>query len=280
MERPTDKAQNASKQPSDFLVRTASALVLIPLALITTYLGGLAFSLFWGVAACIAVHEWSRMCASQNQPRWQIYLPTIIMVLICSLNVFGLQLYGWVLFALGTGLLVALSGLWQAAGLSWGITLGLCFPILRGENETGLWLTIFILVIVWATDICAYLVGRQFGGPKLWPRVSPKKTWSGATGGLVGAILFGLIVISLEGGSASLWAIIAIAALSIISQLGDLAESSTKRLFDIKDSGQIIPGHGGVLDRVDGLCAVLLVLYLWGAIKTDTLVFAPDLMVW
>ncbi|MGL4241831.1 MAG: phosphatidate cytidylyltransferase, partial [Beijerinckiaceae bacterium] len=106
--------------------------------------------------------------------------------------------------------------------------------------------------VVWGTDTCAYFTGRTLGGPKLWPAVSPKKTWSGAIGGLVGGAALGLIVLSAAGIGLK-WQHVALSlAFSVATQAGDLFESALKRRYDVKDAGSIIPGHGGVMDRLDG----------------------------
>jgi phosphatidate cytidylyltransferase len=130
-------------------------------------------------------------------------------------------------------------------------------PWLRTDPAVGLANTLFVLAIVWASDIGAYLSGRLAGGPKLAPAISPGKTWSGAAGGLAGAALAGLAVAAcFSSGFSSSHVIGLCIVLGIISQAGDLVESALKRHFGVKDSGRIIPGHGGLLDRLDALLAV------------------------
>jgi phosphatidate cytidylyltransferase len=114
---------------------------------------------------------------------------------------------------------------------------------------------LLLFAIVWTTDVLGYFAGRAFGGPKLWPAVSPKKTWSGAIAGTVGAVVVALLVAA-QFGSFNRIAIITVALLlSVVAQAGDLFESWVKRQFDAKDSSHIIPGHGGVMDRLDGFWA-------------------------
>jgi phosphatidate cytidylyltransferase len=124
---------------------------------------------------------------------------------------------------------------------------------------------LFVIFIVWATDVAAYFGGRSFGGPKLWPRVSPKKTWSGATTGLFAALCAGGLTAGLTGAGDWRLGVLIAAPLSVISQLGDLLESALKRRFGVKDSGHVIPGHGGVLDRLDGLFAAAALALLMAA---------------
>jgi phosphatidate cytidylyltransferase len=123
---------------------------------------------------------------------------------------------------------------------------------LRG-GEAGRADVLFVLLIVWASDIGAYLAGRLFGGPRLAPRISPGKTWSGAIGGLVAAALVGVVAALLVPDARVLPAALLAACLGIASQTGDLLESALKRRFGVKDSGRLIPGHGGLLDRLDGM---------------------------
>jgi phosphatidate cytidylyltransferase len=125
---------------------------------------------------------------------------------------------------------------------------------------------LFVLVVVWATDIGGYFGGRTIGGPKLWPRVSPKKTWSGAVAGVAAACAAGGLTVALTGVGNPVRGFLLAIPLSMVSQAGDLAESAVKRRFGVKDSGHIIPGHGGVLDRVDGLFAAATLAWLIAAL--------------
>jgi phosphatidate cytidylyltransferase len=131
---------------------------------------------------------------------------------------------------------------------------------LRHEPETGLQAVLWLLATVWATDIFAYVAGRSLGGPKLAPRLSPKKTWSGALGGLAAAVIVGACTAWLFTGGSVIRLAMAGGLLSVVSQVGDLAESAVKRYVGVKDSGRLIPGHGGLLDRVDALMAAAVAM--------------------
>jgi phosphatidate cytidylyltransferase len=154
--------------------------------------------------------------------------------------------------------------LWATAGFAYAVVISLVPPIVRDIPELGLIGLLWMFAVVWTTDVAAYFTGRALGGPKLWLRVSPKKTWSGFVGGLVAGILsgLGLAAVSEQFGwvppAGPLGIALASAAASIASQLGDLGESALKRSFDVKDSSQLIPGHGGAMDRLDGFWAVAL----------------------
>jgi phosphatidate cytidylyltransferase len=135
-----------------------------------------------------------------------------------------------------------------AAGAAWSVVAAVAFIWLRGDATVGRFNVLFVVMIVWASDIGAYAAGRLIGGRRLAPRISPGKTWSGAAGGLLAAALLGLATGRAAGAAAA-------AVLSVLAQLGDLAESAAKRRAGVKDSGALIPGHGGLLDRLDGLLA-------------------------
>ncbi len=142
----------------------------------------------------------------------------------------------------------------RPAGLAYIVVAGAALLWLRQDPIAGRADVLFLLLVVWAGDIGAYLIGRWLGGPRLAPRISPGKTWSGAAGGLLAAIAAGLLVAHVL--SAATWRAVLIAAfLGIVAQAGDLLESFVKRCLEVKDSGQLIPGHGGLLDRLDGVLA-------------------------
>lgn len=143
---------------------------------------------------------------------------------------------------------------WQAGGLAYiGIPTLATLWLRSGEN--GADVIMWMFAVIWMTDTAAYFVGKSLGGPKLAPKVSPKKTWSGLIGGVLGSMLVGLISSLMFEGSASFFMWFS-GFLAVLAQMGDLVESKVKRNFGVKDSGNLIPGHGGVLDRLDGLTLV------------------------
>jgi phosphatidate cytidylyltransferase len=174
---------------------------------------------------------------------------------------------------------------WLAGGILYGGLPGIAAVALRGpapigEASLGLAAIAFVFGVVWATDTAAYFAGRTFGGPKLAPRFSPKKTWSGAIGGISAAILAGLLVGRwVPGSSATALGLVA-AALSALSQVGDIGESAMKRHFGVKDSGRLIPGHGGIMDRVDGLVVALTCAAAVGLARTQGSDAAAGLLLW
>jgi phosphatidate cytidylyltransferase len=169
---------------------------------------------------------------------------------------------------------------WCIAGLLYSAVLLIAPVTLRQDAGFGFAAVIFLFVVVWLTDITAYFVGRALGGPKLMPRVSPKKTWSGAIGGTVASVIGG-VILARQFGISNLAAIGTVAlVLSVVSQAGDLLESAIKRRFSAKDASNLIPGHGGLMDRLDGFLIAVVVATLIGLVRGGFAAPARGLMVW
>lgn len=257
---------------SELRLRVVSALVLAAVILGVTLFGGWPFRLIWTAVAGIVAYEWLAMVSRKNAVAGGIGVGLAGLAL-GLLPLSGAALAGVAALAGLTGAVVTLRTANQRQLEACGIAYALCFalvtPVLRETPGIGLALIIWTFAVVWLTDIAAYFTGRALGGPKLMPRVSPKKTWSGALGGALAGTLCGTAVWAFffPGLPSGLWPVLAVSlAASIASQAGDLFESSIKRRFGAKDSSHLIPGHGGFLDRLDGYWAVLvfagLLLYL------------------
>jgi phosphatidate cytidylyltransferase len=253
--------------PSDLGTRLVSAIVLIVLASFCAWAGGWAFRLFAAAIAAAVLYEWLAMTG--REPGSHRLVVGALAIVFLAAMVAGAP-GSWLLAALVAAAILAAihggasgAGTWPAAGLFYALAGGLALAAVRGEIADGLAAIAYLFAVVWATDILAYFVGRRIGGRKLAPSISPGKTWSGAIGGTVGAVAAGVAVasVAVEGASLALAALLAV-VLSIVSQIGDLAESALKRRFQVKDSGALIPGHGGVMDRVDGLVAAAAALAL------------------
>lgn len=247
-------------------LRIVSAVILAAIVLALTWTGGFAFRTLAAIIAAAIFYEWTMMVRPiSGQPQRVVAAILLAVPLVALMAGYG----GAVVFALfAAGLvLVALDavrsrqGGWLPVGFAYAGLSGLALGLLRGDDLAGLTAILFLFAVVWATDILAYFVGRAVGGPKLAPAISPGKTWSGAIGGAVGGLVAGLAVLAWTGGASLSMALVAI-VLSVVSQIGDLFESAVKRRRGVKDSSNLIPGHGGVMDRVDGLVAAALVLYL------------------
>jgi len=257
---------------SNLQLRVISAVVLAVIALGLTWLGGLPFRLLCAAMVAMIFYEWTRMSRPVT-PHGLGFLPEALAVvfigaLIAGLPAFWLLLLAVILIAVtAIAALVRQTGQWEASGLAYASVSGLSLALLRDGDHAGLVAILFLFAVVWATDIFAYFVGRAVGGPKLAPSISPGKTRSGALGGAVGGVVAGVMLAAAAGaGNLALLGLVAL-VLSIVAQAGDLFESWVKRRHGRKDSGVLIPGHGGVMDRVDGLVAAALALYVIGWIS-------------
>jgi phosphatidate cytidylyltransferase len=184
--------------------------------------------------------------------------------------------------ALGLVVVALLSGeqrRWTMAGFLYAAAAQIASVLVRLDESEGLIALIFVLLVVWGTDIGGYFAGRGIGGPKLWPRVSPKKTWSGALGGFAVSLAIAAGFAAFGFGK-PLPLLMLAAVLSIASQLGDLLESAVKRRFGVKDSSHIIPGHGGLMDRLDGYVAAIVLAAVFGVLRGGMDGVGRALMVW
>ncbi len=252
--------------------RILSAAVLAPITLFIVWRGALVFELLVAVAVGIMAWEWERLTGGAGEADRSPHLALLGFVTVMTAALAG-HVVGLVVFILGSLVVEGLrpprptrAGLWPTGGLVW-ITLpcvGLIW--LRSDPIAGAQTVAWLLATVWAVDTAAYAVGKTLGGPKLAPRISPSKTWSGLLAGVMAATVVGTAAGFLMGSRR--WPEIAAigAVLALIEQGGDLAESYAKRRFGAKDSGSIIPGHGGLLDRLDGMLAVVVAVVLldWG----------------
>ena len=169
---------------------------------------------------------------------------------------------------------------WAAGGVVYAGALLIAPAMLRSDPQWGLAALLFLFANVWATDIFAYFCGRAIGGPLLWPRVSPKKTWSGAVGGLAGGVAASVAVAYASGvGKLGIVGVMA-CVLSVLAQAGDLFESSVKRRFGAKDASHLIPGHGGLMDRLDGFIVAALAALLIGIVHQGIAAPARGLLLW
>lgn len=251
-----------SKRFSELALRLLSAIVLAPLAIWVVWAGG-----WWLAGACalfgvIMAMEWSRMCG-YSRP---IVLSGVIVLLCLTLPLvpFRLTLLG----ILSGSLLVFVSATGPfrqrgaaVFGLLYIAAMVISLYLLRENAWNGRIIALVLMVFVWFSDGAAYFSGRGIGGPKLLPSESPNKTWAGAIGAVIACAVCGAIASQYMGAPILPWVASAV-CVSVIAQSGDLFESGLKRRFGVKDSGTILPGHGGVLDRVDGLGAACLAAVL------------------
>lgn len=255
----------------EFTFRVLMTLVLAPLGVWAVITGGLVLAGVVGMVSCAAAFEWSRMMCPDRRALVSGFF------LLGALGGVGCVIAAY--WGFGAVLLVAVGTAVLAAGLARAVSVSVkagmfgavytslpfgAFLWLRNEVAGGEIMVLGLLAIVWATDIAAYFAGRGFGGPLLAPLDSPNKTWTGAIGALICACLAGAAIARIANLTIEGW-IIAGALLSLVAQAGDLLESRIKRRYQVKDTSGLIPGHGGVLDRLDALMAAsaALAIFVW-----------------
>jgi phosphatidate cytidylyltransferase len=249
-------------------VRVVSAVALAPFPLAAVWFGSPWLPLLTAVAAAIMAWEWGRLCRRGDFGQSGIILVGVVLAAVAAAAAAAPGL------ALCTAIVGAVAVFWAARkqndsapkwtafGALWLALPSISLLWLAGDGYTGRATLFWVLAVVWATDIGAYAVGRTLGGPRLAPRWSPRKTWAGLAGGVASAAITGWATAELLGIAPALPLVVLSAGLAIVEQFGDLAESLAKRRFGVKDSSGLIPGHGGLLDRLDGLLAVIPVVAL------------------
>ena len=252
-------AATSSGRWQDLGKRAASALLLLPLALGCLWLGGWPWAVFVMLGLLGLAWEWTRMTGGEPRGADGLMLQAAVLgagalAVLCH---GGRGLASLLAAAPVTAMRVdrpVVGRFWLPGGVVYIGLAGLALAALRrAPDPVGLANMLFVLVVVWSSDIGAYVAGRWWGGPKLAPAISPGKTRSGAVGGLLAAMLLGGLVAWLSAPGGLPLAVVLAAVLSVVSQAGDLFESWVKRRFGVKDSSALIPGHGGLLDRLDGL---------------------------
>ncbi|CCD85764.1 Phosphatidate cytidylyltransferase (CDP-diacylglycerol synthase) [Bradyrhizobium sp. ORS 285] len=277
-----DDAARAKKAgPSNLVMRIAAALVLVPLALGAAYAGGAFWTALVTVVAVGLYLEWLMVIGEVRTVSVGTSgaLAIAIAGICCA---FGLIDFAVVVLALGLVAVAALAAgrrLWGAAGFVYAAGAELASVLVRFDQQQGWHALVLVFLVVWASDIGGYVAGRSIGGVRLAPRISPNKTWAGAIGGFA-ASLVAAMGWSLAGAGGVLAMLTVAAVLSVVSQLGDLAESAVKRHFGVKDSSHIIPGHGGLLDRLDGYVAAIVFAAVVGLLRGGLDGVGRGLLVW
>jgi phosphatidate cytidylyltransferase len=263
-------------------LRVVSAAVLAPLAIVAAYFGDWPFTIFWALAAVAVWWEWVGLVRPAGR---YVVLATGAAVLALEALLFEIGTLSVVVMMIALGMLATIvtagrHALLVAGGMIYASALVIAPAVLRADVKLGFAAIVFLFAVVWGTDIAGYFAGRAFGGPKLAPSISPKKTWSGAIGGTIVAIVAALAiahVFSVRNPAAV--GLIAL-VLSVASQAGDLFESKLKREFHAKDASGLIPGHGGVMDRLDGFIFASVVAALIGVVRGGLELPATGLLVW
>jgi phosphatidate cytidylyltransferase len=271
----------AGQGTRNLLTRVAAALVLAPAAIAIAYAGGWLWSGLATLGAIGLYVEWLTIVNVARAPAvvWSGALALAIAGLCLALGRIEAAL---IALALGFAAVAWLSPErrnWTATGFLYAGAAELASVLLRLDQAWGFLALVLVFLVVWMTDIGGYFAGRGIGGPKLWPRVSPNKTWAGAIGGFAGSLVIAIAFGGLGFGKTAPLLVLS-GGLSIASQLGDLFESAVKRRFGVKDSSHIIPGHGGLLDRLDGFVAAVVVAAIFGILRGGVDGVGRGLMVW
>jgi phosphatidate cytidylyltransferase len=279
-------AATAEQGSRNLLLRIGAAVVLAPATLAIAYAGGWLWATL-ATAASIGLYvEWLMIVGAARERRVAIAGGVALAIAgLCLAS--GRIEASLVVLALGCAAATWLAPerrLWAAAGFFYASAAEVASVLVRLDEAWGFVALILILLVVWVTDIGGFFAGRGLGGPKLWPRVSPKKTWAGALGGFAASLVVAAGFVVAGFGKAEplkLGPVLLVgAALSVVSQLGDLFESAVKRRFGVKDSSQLIPGHGGLMDRLDGFVAAVVVAAIFGFLRGGVDSVGRSLMVW
>lgn len=279
------EASAPATMASDLKRRVPSAIAMIVIALGATWYGGFPFLLFWTLAALIVWYEWATIVRVAHKTTvlalgfFTIAVSAVFLSMHLPLAALGAILGGTILAAALTGGTDA-TRFWSGAGL---IYAGLAFlpvVLLRNDIEFGFLAVVWLYAVVWLTDIAAYFFGRFIGGPKLAPAISPKKTWSGALGGTLFGVLGGVAIATIANARFAILSLAIAFIVSIASQLGDIFESSVKRRFGKKDASGILPGHGGVMDRIDGFVIAAFLALIIGVLHRGFNEPATGLLQW
>ncbi len=274
-------AAPAEQGSRNFVMRVLAAAVLAPVTTAIAWSGGWLWALLVTLATIGLYLEWLMIIGLVRE--WRASVPGVAALAIAGMCLIAGRLdAALIVLAIGLVAVALLSPerrQWPATGFFYAAAAQLASVLVRQDPQNGFAALFFILLVVWAADIGGYFAGRGIGGPKLWPKVSPKKTWAGAIGGFSGSLAVAAVFSAAGAGKTG--PLLALAAfLSVISQLGDLFESAVKRRFGVKDSSHIIPGHGGLLDRLDGFVAAVVAAAILGLLRGGADGVGRGLMVW
>ena len=274
-------AASAEQATRNLLIRIVAALVLAPLAIAIAYAGGWLWTALVALAAVGLYVEWLTVVGAVQVGAIAIRRDSAPDRRNLPRLAGGSMLRSWCWRSVSPRVawLSPLLRRWTAGGFCYAAAAEMASVLIRLDQAWGFVALLLVLLVVWATDIGGYFAGRGIGGPKLWPRVSPRKTWAGAIGGFAASLVVAAGFAAFGLGRTGPLLLLG-SLLSIVSQLGDLFESAVKRRFGVKDSSHIIPGHGGLLDRLDGFVAAAVLAAIFGLLRGGVDGVGRGLMVW
>jgi phosphatidate cytidylyltransferase len=280
----SDANGGAPAKWADLGMRTASSLVLVPVVLLDVWMGGAWFIVLIALMGVLAAREWVAIAHGGHEIQFAfLALAALASSVLPTTTGTVTALIGLILVAAVSNIVEMLRNpkpsTWSRIGALYVGLPVLSLATLREDATYGAQAIIWLLLAIWSADIMAYFAGRIIGGPKLAPILSPKKTWAGLAGAVAGAALITIIFGTFMPAGIA-WPLVAIAGvLGIVEQGGDILESALKRHHGLKDSGNLIPGHGGIIDRVDGLFAAAVGAWLFGILRNPQSP-AAGLLVW
>jgi phosphatidate cytidylyltransferase len=268
----------------DLAPRVVAAIVMGAAALAVAWLGGFVFVAFWWLAGIAVLWEWQRLVGNGR------LIARVVTggFLLVGAALMGLHNYPFsavaalAVAAVAVGFVAAEDRIWAGSGAVYAGAPVVSLSLLRASPAYGLPAILWLFAIVWGADVAAYFAGRAIGGPRLWPRVSPGKTWSGAVAGAVAGAALGLAIsLILVPGPIRIEQVFLLGlAAAVVSEVGDLFESAVKRRFGVKDSSRLIPGHGGLMDRLDSFIAASIFAAIVAAANSHGCFIASGLFQW
>ncbi|HLH47866.1 MAG TPA: phosphatidate cytidylyltransferase [Roseiarcus sp.] len=267
------------RKSSELPARIAASLAMMALALAAVWAGAMWFMLFWLIAFALVNWEWQTLVGGEARP-WRVMLGNVVLAAAAVLAISGEARDALIAALVGAAL--ASIGFWRrpwpGGGVLYAAAPLIAVCVLRSSEEFGARSILWLFALVWGVDVMAYFGGRLIGGPKLWPRVSPGKTWSGFAVGIACGAAISLLLAPASGGRFALFGLGLVGG--AIAQGGDLFESAVKRRFGVKDSSHLIPGHGGLMDRLDGFIAAATFAALFGVARGGLAHTARGLLLW
>jgi len=274
----------SSAKWQDLGIRALSAAVLIPIVLLDVWLGGAWYEIFVLLIGILIAREWVRLSHEDQDLQLALHVLAVLAAGILPfgpgyLAAIGVIAVTWAM-SLALGRVAGRRSVWPYLGIPYAAGATMALMVLGTDRVHGALAIVWLMAVIWAADSLAYFAGRTIGGPKLAPILSPKKTWAGLGGAVAGGVLAALAIGLLAGlGSLAILALLG-GFLAVVGQAGDLFKSALKRFYGVKDAGRLIPGHGGVLDRVDGLVAAAMAAAVIGSLHSGHSAAGSGLLNW